>query len=228
MKKKLLECIRLILLIMLTISLIHPINGYYKAIHTNTNNINDTLLNIPTELIDKINHYVPTHEKIIDIHYYHGLNVFKICHVCNLEIATICHENYFMDKPHHELCVSCYTNKKYCNKCDNLDWFDYNNLLKQTYYFLLKNEIHDKIKSIYGVANFCYICRWQIGYKCVSCKDDKDLIECYHPSLLEGIKSVYFCRKESCHLGGYRKIINDDLLKTQNDDDFDLLVRRTM
>ena len=219
---------------MATLTLVLPNNDFIKAVHTNTNRFTDTLLNVPSDLINTINHYIPTHEKIVsyinfcyESHSNNGLNIENMCHVCNLEIATICHDETWQDN--HDLCVSCYMNKKYCKECAHLDWHNYDNLVKKMYCgnIFKGSQIHAKIDSICGSANFCNMCRWPSTINCLSCKQNTDLIECSHPSLLEGIKKVYFCRNASCNLGNYQKMINKDLLRTATDEDFDFIAQRT-
>jgi len=144
----------------------------------------------------------------VNSHHDHGLNIFNMCHVCNLEVATICHDETWQDN--HHLCVSCYRSKKYCKECAHLDWFNYDNLVKKSYCgnaYFTDHEIHSKIVSACGSSNFCNICRLSETNYCLSCMDNTDLIECYHPSLIEGIKKVHFCRKTSCNLSNYKKLL---------------------
>lgn len=218
---------------MTTLTLVLPNNGFIKAVHINAYRFADTLLNIPLELFNAINHYIPTHEKIIsyihscyDSHSDNNLNIESICHVCNLEVATICHDETWQDG--HDLCLSCYMNKKYCKECAHLDWYNYDNLVKKMYCGNIFNgfQIHAKINSICGASNFCNMCRWPETVNCLSCGQNTNLIEFYHPSLLEGFKKVYFCRNTSCNLDHYRKMINKDLLRTANEEDFNLLIQR--
>jgi len=75
--------------IMSTLTLTIPNNEFIKTVHSNINRFTNTLLNVPPELINTINYYIPTHPKITSYinfcygsHHDHGLNIFNMCHVC--------------------------------------------------------------------------------------------------------------------------------------------------
>jgi len=198
--------------------------------------LENTLLDIPEELIDIISYEsfkIAQYEKKLDMnhcinaHNDCGLKCHVLCHLCEINIATI-----FFDAGGSHIsscCNSCYIERKYqnCIICDKYDWDNYQYIFKYEYVReILPFKTNYKYSARYiGDCNLCYD---EQDESCIKCKvSNGNLIKCYHYCLQGGKKIIYFCN-HNCALSRYRDEIDEKITIFENLRDRCLIEKRVL
>lgn len=197
--------------------------------HFNTSCINNTLLDIPQDLINlisqesfRIARHIYTLNYCKKTHDDYRLACHRICHICKIDMTSIACNWEFS----HGVCESCFLDKKYlhCDGCRKMKWNNYECLVKYSY--APENELHKKINFTITPGDQCPLCFSNAYQSCVKCKRDItngiNLIKCQHYCVPEGIKIVYFCNDDKCSLKQYKKAIVGTLTR------FDITAERIM